>query len=112
MTDSAIPLEDAALGLSPEAQPVKEQRPARQSGYQKPIQSLAQPGQTLYLKLDNMEGRQFRKLKPILHMFPGQTKTVLFFADTKKRMGTTCLAAQLLLDELRELLGQDCVVLK
>lgn len=113
MTDSAIPLEDAALGLSPEAQPVKEQRPrTRQSEYRKPIQSVTQPGQTLYLKLENMEGRQFRKLKPILHMFPGNTKTVLFFADTKKRMGTTCLAAELLLEELRELLGQDCVVLK
>ena len=113
MTDSAIPLEDAALGLSPEAQPVKERRPrTRQSEYRKPIQSVAQPGQTLYLKLENMEGRQFRKLKPILHMFPGNTKTVLFFADTKKRMGTTCLAADLLLEELQELLGQDCVVLK
>ena len=92
---------------------MKEQRPrTRQSEYRKPIQSVAQPGQTLYLKLENVEGRQFRKLKPILHMFPGNTKTVLFFADTKKRMGTTCLAAELLLEELRELLGQDCVVLK
>ena len=103
MTDSAIPLEDAALGLSPEAQPVQDRRP---------IRSIAQPGQTLYLKLENMDGRQFRKLKPILKMFPGHTKTVLFFADSKKRMGTACLAAELLLDELRELLGKDCVVLK
>ena len=78
----------------------------------RPIRSIAQPGQTLYLKLENMDGRQFRKLKPILKMFPGHTKTVLFFADSKKRMGTACLAAELLLDELRELLGKDCVVLK
>ena len=109
MTDSAIPLEDAAA----------EQKTQQHSGLTRSqgrrarsVENLASPNQTLYLKLENMEGRQFRKVRPILNMFPGHTKTVLFFADTKKRMGTTCLVDGMLLEELQELLGKECVVLK
>jgi DNA polymerase-3 subunit alpha len=94
LADSAIPLQDVGLAPVPEAQPVPK----------KP--------QTLYLKLPAQESREFRKLRPILHMFPGDSKLVLYFADTKKRMGGTCLIHELLLQELKELLGEDCVVLK
>lgn len=95
MTDSAVPLEQVT-----ENAPAQEARP------------LPKRPETLYLKLPNMEGREFRKLKPILHMFPGKTKTVLFFADTKKRMGTTCFVDDYLLRELEELLGKGNVVVK
>ena len=95
MADSAVPLSE-----------VEDRAPAPEA---KP---LPQKPKTLYLKLPNAEGREFRKLKPILHMFPGTTKTVLFFADTKQRMGTTCLIDPLLLQELEELLGKENVVLK
>jgi DNA polymerase-3 subunit alpha len=78
--------------------------PAAQPAQKKP--------QTLYVKLPSVESREFRKLRPILHMFPGDSKLVLYFADTKKRMGGTCLLHELLLQELKELLGQDSVVLK
>jgi DNA polymerase-3 subunit alpha len=94
LADSAIPLQDVGVAPVPEAQPVPK----------KP--------QTLYLKLPSLESREFRKLRPILHMFPGDTKLVLYFADTKKRMGGTCLVQELLLQELKELLGTDSVVLK
>lgn len=104
MTDSAMLLENMQMS-EPAQKNVESTKKAA-------LQSVAQPGQTLYLRLESMEDRQFRKIKPVLKMFPGNTKTVLFFADTKKRMGTSCLAAKLLLEELRELLGQDSVVLK
>ncbi len=95
MADSAVPLSQ-----------VEDKAPAREA------RAVPKQGGTLYLKLPAMDSREFRKLKPILHMFPGNTKTVLFFADTKQRMGTTCLIDEYLLQELRELLGEPNVVLK
>ena len=80
----------------------------------------AQPGaaapqkqyKTLYIRLDTMGGRQDRKVRPVLQMFPGRTQTVLFYADTRQRLGTNCLIDRMLLDELVELLGEENVVLK
>ena len=94
MTDSAIPLEDVGTE-APEAQPVP----------QKQIK-------TLYLRLDTMGSRQDRKIRAILQMFPGRTQTVLFYADTRQRVGTLCLMDPMLLAELTEQLGQENVVPK
>ena len=113
MVDSAVPLEDVALGVAPEAQPIRQFGPMREQPYDRePVRNVAGPEQTLYLKLDTMEGKQLARVKSILKMFPGYTKTVLYFADTKKRMGTACLCDVLLLRELQEYLGRDSVVLK
>ena len=49
---------------------------------------------------------------PILRMFPGRTRTVIYYADTGKRLGGTCMPDELMLRELRELLGEENVVLK
>ena len=94
MTDSALPLEDVGTE-APEAQPVP----------QKQIK-------TLYLRLDTMGSRQDRKIRAILQMFPGRTQTVLFYADTRQRVGTLCLMDPMLLAELTEQLGQENVVPK
>jgi DNA polymerase-3 subunit alpha len=37
---------------------------------------------------------------------------VLYFNDTKKRVGTTCVIHPALLSELRSLLGEENVVVK
>lgn len=95
MTDSAVPLSDVEDNA-----PAQEARP------------IPKKPQTLYLKVPGIESREFRKLKPILHMFPGNTKTVLVMADTRQKMGTTCLVDEYLLAELSELLGQENVVVK
>lgn len=85
-------------------------------GYQKkapPVPRVAQDQpKTLYLKLPSQNCREFTKLRPILQMFPGNTKVVIFLADTRQRMGTVCLLDDLMLQELRELLGEENVVLK
>lgn len=67
---------------------------------------------TLYLKLPGQDCREFKKLRPILQMFPGNTKVVIFLADTRQRMGTVCMLDDLMLQELRELLGDENVVIK
>ena len=48
----------------------------------------------------------------MLNMFPGESKTVLYFEDTKARRGTRCTFRQDLLEELKKVLGEANVVLK
>ncbi len=95
LVDSAIPLEDVGVDV-PEAQPVPREPQIK----------------TLYLRLDTLGSRQDKRIRAILRMFPGQTQTVLFYADTRQRVGTRCLMDPLLLAELREQLGQENVVPK
>ena len=67
---------------------------------------------TLYLRLPTEEGKLFPKIRAILNMFPGTDPVVLFFADTRLRRGTRCGLQQLMLDELKNVLGEGNVVLK
>ena len=67
---------------------------------------------TLYLKISSEADPQLGKIKAILNMFPGENAVVLYFADTKVRRGTRCLLADSMIRELRNVLGNDNVVLK
>jgi DNA polymerase-3 subunit alpha len=66
----------------------------------------------LYLKLTSENAPEYRKVKAILNMFPGNSDVVLYFADTKLRRGTRCALAENMLQELKNLLGNENVVLK
>ncbi len=66
----------------------------------------------LYLKLPAEDSLEYQKTRAILNMFPGAIPAVLFFADTGVRRGTLCTPEAVMLDELRELLGEDAVVEK
>ena len=67
---------------------------------------------TLYLRLPTEEGKLFAKVRAILNMFPGSSAAVVYFADTKQRRGTRCSLDSCMLDELKNVLGQDNVVVK
>jgi len=67
---------------------------------------------TLYLRLSGEQDPAFRKVKAIINMFPGNSKAVVYFADTKQRRGATCDLDRRMLTELKSLLGDDNVVLK
>ena len=69
-------------------------------------------GKRLYLKLPGEQSRQYRRVAPVLNMFPGKTPTVLYFEDTRLRRQTHCVIMEDLLQELREILGSENVVLK
>ena len=45
-------------------------------------------------------------------MFPGRTRTIVYYADTGTRRAGACETQEDLLRELRELLGEQNVVLK
>ena len=67
---------------------------------------------TLYLKLPTETGKLFPKVRAILNMFPGESKTVLYFEDTKIQRGTRCALDQRMLSELENVLGKGNVVVK
>ena len=73
-------------------------------------QDLAQ--KTLYLKIAHTGQVGSEKILPVLNMFPGRTKTVIYYADTGARMVGRCMPEEIMLQELRMLLGEKNVVLK
>ena len=68
--------------------------------------------QTLFLRLDSSNQKAQRKIELLLEMFIGDTRMVLYFADLKKQRTARCLIHPALLQELRELLGEENVVVK
>ncbi len=74
--------------------------------------AAARPGQKLYLRLESETMPLMRKITAVLHMFPGTMPVILFFSDTRVRRGTTCLPDADLFQELRELLGEENVIIK
>ena len=76
-----------------------------------PVPAHPQDG-TLYLRLPSEEMPLFGKVRAILNMFPGSSRVVVYFADTKQRRGTACALDNRMLMELRSVLGQENVVIK
>ena len=76
-----------------------------------PCQS-AQKTETLYLRLPSEEGKLYPRIRAIVNMFPGDSPVVLYFSDTRKRRGTRAVLMENMLEELRNVLGNENVVLK
>ena len=67
---------------------------------------------TLYLRLSAEGCGEYRKVRAIVNMFPGNSLVVIFFADTRKRMAGRCLLRNSMIEELKNVLGEANVVLK
>ncbi len=67
---------------------------------------------TLYLKLDSEADPRYDKTKAIVNMFPGSAQVKLFFADTRKLRGAQAALDERMLRELRNVLGDENVVVK
>lgn len=78
---------------------------------EQPVQEIPQ-GSTLYLRLPNEGCQEFRKIKAIVNMFPGDGQVIVFFADTRKRMGVRCMLHGSMIGEMKRLLGEGNVILK
>lgn len=72
----------------------------------------AERKKTLFVRLPSREDPRFKKIEKVLVMFEGWDKLVLYFEDTGKRLGGTCVIHEALLRELGELLGEENVVVK
>ena len=51
-------------------------------------------------------------MKLALSFFPGESRVVLYFEDCKKRVGTRCQIHPALVEDLKERLGGENVVVK
>jgi len=94
----ARPISDYANERTVPQEPVSQPAPARTG--------------TLYLRLPGESDKRYPKIKAILNMFPGDSTVVLYFADTKQRRGTRCVLMENLLKELKNVLGEENVVVK
>lgn len=99
MVDTVRPISD----LNSVAAPQQESAPGKN----------AEPeGKKLYLKLDSREEKTLRKIELLLEMFPGNDTMVQYFADIRKQRTARCVLHNSLLRELKEILGEDNVVIK
>ena len=100
MVDSIRPLSD----IGTLAQPAREQRST-------PIPQPA-ANQKLWVKLPGAEDARLHKIELILTMFPGTQQMIIWCEREKKRIGASCLIHPALVQELKELLGDENVVIK
>ena len=76
---------------------------------QKPQQT---EDEKLWVRLPSQEHPAVQRIQLILQMFPGRQQIILYFTDTKKRVGTRCVIHEALVEELKEMLGEENVVVK
>jgi DNA polymerase-3 subunit alpha len=81
-------------------------------GGRDPKEEPGSAGKKLYVRLPSEQDPIRRRIELLLTMFPGSDRIILYFEDTKKRVGAPCLLHESLLAELRELLGEENVVVK
>ena len=85
-------------------------------GAPEPEQTAPQPqptkSGTLYLKLMSERDPNYRKVRAIVNMFPGDSQVKVFFADTRKMRGAQAALDERMLRELKNVLGMENVVIK
>ena len=77
---------------------------------EKPVEKKGK--RKLYVKMRSTDEKMRRRIELLLTMFPGDEQVILYFEDTKKRLAAPCIVHYALVEELRELLGEECVALK
>jgi DNA polymerase-3 subunit alpha len=79
---------------------------------QEPEQKVLPENLTLYLKLSSEEDPRYQKVRAIVNMFPGNSVVKVFFADTRKMRGAQAALDTRMLRELKNVLGEENVVVK
>ncbi len=67
---------------------------------------------TLWLKLPSKYDPAMRKIELMLTMFPGEQRMIIWCEREKKRIAANCLIHRALVAELKEMLGENNVVVK
>ena len=98
MVDSIRPLSELNLEAMPA--PAAPAAPARSAE------------KTLWVKLPCRDEKIMHRLELILNMFPGEERLVVWCQKENKRIGTKCLIHEALVQELREMLGEENVIIK
>ena len=69
-------------------------------------------GAKLWVKLKSEADPALKRIELILTMFPGTQQMIIYCEEEKKRIGAQCVIHEALVDELREMLGSENVVIK
>ncbi len=116
---SAYLKEDAVLLVSGRLSLREDREPQIICDSVRPIADLENDGKplafdrkTLYIKLEKEDGHPYKKVKPMLAMFPGKMRVVLYHAQSGKREASFVADDKRLIDRLSELLGEKNVVIK
>ena len=98
---------DSAYLLSAE----QDQLPADKA-YPQPGGDKMLAGNTLFLKFPSIDDPSVRHMKLVFDMFPGTTQVKMVMADTRKVYGAQVLLHKALVEEAKETLGEENVVIK
>lgn len=79
---------------------------------EEPYKGVLREARKIYLRLPSLEYPAVKKIQQILVLFPGSQQMIFYFEDTQKRFGMPCLIHTSLIRELKELLGEENVVVK
>lgn len=66
----------------------------------------------LYIRLPSENDTRLEKINKLLLMFPGESRLLIYAVDSQKGVKRTCLIHEAFVNELRELLGAENVILK
>ncbi len=69
-------------------------------------------GNRLVIKCPGLEDPAFRHIQLVLTMFPGTTPLIMVMADSGKKFAARCLLHKALVEELKETLGEEYVVIQ
>jgi DNA polymerase-3 subunit alpha len=64
------------------------------------------------VRLPSREDPRLRHLELVLKMFPGSDQMIIWCEKEQKKIGAKCAIHEVLLDELRECIGPDNIVVK
>ena len=66
----------------------------------------------LYVRVPGENSKEYQRVKLVLKMFPGDEQIVVYFEDTKKKVGSKCIIHPALVKDLQEHFGADNVVVR
>ena len=120
LKENAAVVVTGRLSIRDEKEPqivINRVRPISDFSEQQPVQPAQEPaGQvltgTLWLKLSGQDDPNLRKVKAIVKMFPGSSPVKLFFADIRKSSTGSASLDSRMLTELKNVLGEENVVVK
>jgi DNA polymerase-3 subunit alpha len=81
-------------------------------GREEPVKPAPVADGTLYLKVTGEADPNYRKVKAIVNMFPGNGVVKVLFADTRRLAGAKAAFDPRMIAELKSILGDENVVLK
>ena len=105
MADTIRPIEEADSMKAAAARPDGAPKPA-------PHGDDPAAQQKLWVKLPAADDPRIKRVELILTMFPGQQQMVIYCAREKRKLTARCIIHDSLVAELKEMLGEENVVVK